>query len=280
MNESAFRLEPIGDGAPVDLGERVVVGRMATCDVPVQDKSVSREHARFTRTPEGYLVEDLNSTNGTLVNGRRITEPAVVSAGDRVTFGTVEFLIAGTAPAVDETPWQAEEMETEIYENEPVEADGSATSTHWVTPTEEETSGAPEGPGWPQEQAGLVPLQAQDEAGRLADEVVAITAHLSDLVEQLAAVARPGTAPVAQPPDELQTLRDLADSVPAAPMTAEELLEARDVLNGLVANPKDVDLLMRVRDIAPQLARLVEQYAQVEHVLDAIAKTLEGTSPG
>jgi hypothetical protein len=63
-------------------------------------------------------------------------------------------------------------------------------------------------------------------------------------------------------------------------MAAEELLEARDVLNGLVANPKDVDLLMRVRDIAPQLARLVEQYAQVEHVLDAMAKTLEGASAG
>jgi hypothetical protein len=253
---------------------------MATCDIPVQDKSVSREHARFTRTPEGYLVEDLNSTNGTLVNGRRITEPAVVSAGDRVTFGTVEFLITGTAAAVDEAPWQAEEMETEIYENESGEAEGSASSADWAAPTEDETSGASEDLGWSQEQAGAVPSQGPDEAGRLADEVVAITAHLSDLVEQLAAVARPGAASVAQPLDHLQTLRDLAESVPAAPMAAEELLEARDVLNGLVANPKDVDLLMRVRDIAPQLARLVEQYAQVEHVLDAMAKTLEGASAG
>src|ERR671928_1135054 len=64
------------------LGNRVVVGRLDTCDIPIHDKSVSREHARLSQLPGGYVVEDLGSTNGTLVNGERITEATVLRPGD------------------------------------------------------------------------------------------------------------------------------------------------------------------------------------------------------
>src|SRR5438270_13338937 len=72
------------------LGNRVVVGRLDSCDITVNDKSVSREHARLSQLPGGYVVEDLGSTNGTLVNGERITEPVILRLGDSVTFGSID----------------------------------------------------------------------------------------------------------------------------------------------------------------------------------------------
>lgn len=73
------------------LGSRVVVGRLDSCDIPIHDKSVSREHARLSQLPGGYVVEDLGSTNGTLVNGEPITEAVILRSGDTVTFGSVDF---------------------------------------------------------------------------------------------------------------------------------------------------------------------------------------------
>lgn len=81
-----------GSGArPTVLGSRAVIGRLDTCDLPVDDKSVSREHARLSRLRDGYVIEDLGSTNGTLVNGRRIDEAVILRAGDTVTIGSVDF---------------------------------------------------------------------------------------------------------------------------------------------------------------------------------------------
>lgn len=78
-------------GQTFPLGNRVVVGRLDTCDIPIHDKSVSREHARLSQLPGGYVVEDLGSTNGTLVNGEPITEAVILRPGDSVTFGSIDF---------------------------------------------------------------------------------------------------------------------------------------------------------------------------------------------
>ncbi|MGI8826863.1 MAG: FHA domain-containing protein [Chloroflexota bacterium] len=80
------------------LGNRAVIGRLDTCDLPVDDKSVSREHARLSRLRDGYVVEDLGSTNGTLVNGRRISEAVLLRAGDVLTIGSVDFRFEQEAP--------------------------------------------------------------------------------------------------------------------------------------------------------------------------------------
>lgn len=53
-------------------GDRMVVGRLSTCDICLQDKNTSREHAAFIRDGKGWAVEDLGSTNGTFVNGEQI----------------------------------------------------------------------------------------------------------------------------------------------------------------------------------------------------------------
>ncbi len=78
----------------------VKVGRVSDGnDIAVQDDSVSREHARFTRSGRGYVLRDLGSANGTSVNGERILERPVAS-GDLVRFGTVEFEYFGPPPIV------------------------------------------------------------------------------------------------------------------------------------------------------------------------------------
>ena len=52
-----------------------------------EDTEISRRHARFHRENGNFVVEDLGSTNGTYVNGRRLAGPAVLSPGDEIQLG-------------------------------------------------------------------------------------------------------------------------------------------------------------------------------------------------
>ena len=58
------------------------------------DDTVSRWHASLQRGPDGWILADLGSTNGTRLNGWRVTSPSPVGAGDLVTFGVVTFVLA------------------------------------------------------------------------------------------------------------------------------------------------------------------------------------------
>lgn len=58
---------------------RITIGRLADNDVVLDDLLVSRRHAELRRTPSGWKISDLNSGNGTFVNGRRVSETAVTA---------------------------------------------------------------------------------------------------------------------------------------------------------------------------------------------------------
>jgi predicted component of type VI protein secretion system len=76
-----------------------LIGRDVTNDVVVGDAEVSRQHSRLTRTPGGYVLEDLGSTNGTFVNGERLVAPRVMNPGDLVALGeTVSLTFDATSP--------------------------------------------------------------------------------------------------------------------------------------------------------------------------------------
>ncbi len=75
---------PLGDG-PVTLG------RLAECDLVLNDPNVSRRHAEFRRTTDGVVVTDLGSTNGTRVNGVPVREQQLVS-GDELTVGSTTLV--------------------------------------------------------------------------------------------------------------------------------------------------------------------------------------------
>jgi hypothetical protein len=72
----------------------LVVGRSRSCDVVVDDPTVSRVHAAFMLFGGQWFVADRDSTNGTRVNGRRIWGTATVSPGDWVSFGEATFRLA------------------------------------------------------------------------------------------------------------------------------------------------------------------------------------------
>ncbi len=72
-------------------GDRMVVGRLATCDISLQDKNTSRQHAAFIREGAGWAIEDLGSTNGTLVNGKRVDRSQLCN-GDVIVVGITELV--------------------------------------------------------------------------------------------------------------------------------------------------------------------------------------------
>ena len=76
-------------GEEVPVGGQVVVGRdPGAADVILdQDRDVSRRHATFSPSGAGLTVEDLGSTNGTFVNGHKLTATVPLNTGDRVEIG-------------------------------------------------------------------------------------------------------------------------------------------------------------------------------------------------
>ena len=75
----------------------VVIGRSRECDVRVVDGNASRRHAEVVRQGDDYVVVDLGSTNGTDLNGRRITRETL-SDGDRITIGATDVVFSRTLP--------------------------------------------------------------------------------------------------------------------------------------------------------------------------------------
>lgn len=72
------------------LEERVTVGRALDNTIRMEDGTISHHHAMFVLEPDGYKLRDLNSTNGSRVNGMRTTETKL-NNGDQVRMGSVEM---------------------------------------------------------------------------------------------------------------------------------------------------------------------------------------------
>jgi hypothetical protein len=96
-------VEPLEERARVQVhtalllfdGKRMVVGpagatlgRSRQCDVVLADPNVSRQHAEIRPRGGSWVLTDLGSTNGTLLNGRRIDHPEVIKPGDEIELGT------------------------------------------------------------------------------------------------------------------------------------------------------------------------------------------------
>lgn len=81
-------------GEEVEVDKDLVLGREST-DIEIEDSAVSRRHAAFRRTDDGLEVEDLDSTNGTFVNGDRIAGTRQLEPGDFVTVGGTTLEIRG-----------------------------------------------------------------------------------------------------------------------------------------------------------------------------------------
>lgn len=89
-------LEPSSmKGTGFDLADELTLGRASGCQIMLDDTFVSQLHARVFRRDGQVWVEDLGSTNGTHVNGSKITAPVVVRRGDRLQVGQTVLEVTG-----------------------------------------------------------------------------------------------------------------------------------------------------------------------------------------
>jgi hypothetical protein len=81
------------DGAPDNvfplLDSEYAIGRAPDNSIAIADGSVSSNHARILRTPEGFVLEDLQSRNGTFVNGEKVSDKRLLSDGDLIRLGKI-----------------------------------------------------------------------------------------------------------------------------------------------------------------------------------------------
>jgi hypothetical protein len=131
-----------GRACPLDLSKKTVfsVGRSSSCDVVLNDHRSSRHHANVQWTGREWEVVDLESTNGTYVNGLRIHHPYPLRMGDRVTVGDTTLVLrsapagseAPAAPAVAPArPFGAEHAPEQAVADVPRHAEGEASSPSW-----------------------------------------------------------------------------------------------------------------------------------------------------
>jgi adenylate cyclase len=96
-------------------GDRVRVGRGSDNDIVLSDVSVSRYHAEIRRTPEGWSVFDLKSTNGVELNQAAV-EKAVLRAGDKLGIGIFQVAVESTPEPTPVPPGPAQDVRTSTLE--------------------------------------------------------------------------------------------------------------------------------------------------------------------
>jgi pSer/pThr/pTyr-binding forkhead associated (FHA) protein len=89
---------------PLDRS-RLVVGREPKCEIQIDNLGISREHCAFSQRGEAFLIQDLNSSNGTYVNGRKITEH-FLNNDDEIIVGKYKLIFKNEAqpPAKEAAP--------------------------------------------------------------------------------------------------------------------------------------------------------------------------------
>ena len=80
-----------GRGTAFDLGDTVTIGRGASSTIQLADDQVSREHARIERKDDEYVIQDLGSSNGLILNGLQIQE-SVLEPGDEIEIGNATLV--------------------------------------------------------------------------------------------------------------------------------------------------------------------------------------------
>jgi serine phosphatase RsbU (regulator of sigma subunit) len=128
--------------------EETVVGRDRFCDIVLPTHTVSRQHARFVRSADGYYIEDLASLNGTYLNGRRLEGRTLIKDQDRIHIYEVVTVFHEGSPAV-----AAEEAE----DDQPGSLDAEPL-------LEEKSARAPAASHAVLAQASMVPEQVDDSA--------------------------------------------------------------------------------------------------------------------
>lgn len=84
-------------GVALPVTAPVVIGRSPGADIVIGDTFVSGRHARVAPVGHDVVIEDLGSTNGTLLNGSAVTRPQSLRPGDIIDIGAVRITVEGPA---------------------------------------------------------------------------------------------------------------------------------------------------------------------------------------
>lgn len=132
---SQVYLEYLGDSIELPIGE-TVVGRDVGCMLRFNDPAVSRRHLRFIRREDELFVEDLQSANGTLLNGRRVTSAIRLREGDVIHVGTRELTIRlADLPSVEASTLSLQEIPQFFRDTEPAPRLSMARATTKIAVT-------------------------------------------------------------------------------------------------------------------------------------------------
>jgi pSer/pThr/pTyr-binding forkhead associated (FHA) protein len=83
--------------------ETIFIGREDDVDIVIDNPSVSRKHAQIRKEADGWVIEDLGSSNGTFMHGQRITEPHPLKSGDEIGLGKFSVVFGkAVGDAVDQ----------------------------------------------------------------------------------------------------------------------------------------------------------------------------------
>lgn len=124
------QLVPLQGGQPITIDKEVtIVGRQAEhCDIVLERKSISKIHCVIARTDGLLFVRDLDSTNGTKVNGQRIVRGALLP-GDLLAFAGEKFRVhLGASPAAAVAPPVEHTQELQSVGQAPFESYPEASS--------------------------------------------------------------------------------------------------------------------------------------------------------
>lgn len=80
-------------GSKIDLGEKkeILIGRNPGSDLMISDEFASNMHAKLVLVGDEWVLQDLNSTNGTYLDGKKVTTPVTMRAGATIRIGTTTF---------------------------------------------------------------------------------------------------------------------------------------------------------------------------------------------
>lgn len=166
------------------------LGRARGCTIRIPSSEVSRQHCRL-RMENGILtVEDMESINGTFVNGRRVRDIQSLHPGDRLTLGSVTFLVdyaAATDPFVnlaepeEHYPMVEAISEDEVVEEAPTERGQNAIPL--IEPDEEPQ---------PERRPNAIPMIEPDEEPRPQPKAQRAT-QLADTGEELSILDDPSS---------------------------------------------------------------------------------------
>lgn len=135
-----LRLRSLQDGTEFSLDDdEILVGREIECNITLDSGHISRYHAKISLVNGDVVVEDLRSTNGTFINGRRLSAPQSLSVGDEIRFHEIAFRLVSDvvgSGAAEATMFQAAPLvESKLAPAQPPATSASAATPPTATPS-------------------------------------------------------------------------------------------------------------------------------------------------